>query len=76
MYSFQISMHRKDTSAIPDKVTFPYPSIPDIEVALDGERSLPLISDCIGLDNIHVAFLKHTAFETAPLLTHLFQQLE
>ena len=25
-------------------------------------------------DNIHAAFLKHTAFETPPLLTHLFQQ--
>ena len=27
-----------------------------------------------GPDNIHAAFLKNTAFETAPLLTHLFQQ--
>ena len=27
-----------------------------------------------GPDKMHAAFLKHTAFETAPLLTHLFQQ--
>jgi len=27
-----------------------------------------------GPDNIHGAFLKHTAFETAPLLAHLFKQ--
>ena len=27
-----------------------------------------------GPDNVHDAFLNHTAFETAPLLTHLLKQ--
>ena len=28
----------------------------------------------LGPDKIHAAFLKHVAFEIAPLLTHLYQQ--
>ena len=66
----------EDTSTIPDKGTSPYPSIPDINVTLDGVRNL-LKSDLnksAGLDNIHAAFLKHTTFETALLFTHLFQE--
>ena len=49
----------------------------DINVTLNGVRNLLLKSDLnksAGPDNIHGAFLKHTAFETAPLLTHLFNQ--
>ena len=67
----------EDTSTVPDKGTSPYPSIPDINVTLDGVRNLLLKSDLnkfAGADIIHAAFLKHTAFETAPLFTHLFQQ--
>ena len=67
----------EDTSTVPDKGTSPYPSIPDINVTLNGVRNLLLKSDLnksAGPDNIHAAFLKHTAFETAPLFTHLFQQ--
>ena len=67
----------EDKSTVPDKGTSPYPSIPDINVTLDGVRNLLLKSDLnksAGPDNIHAAFLKHTAFETAPLFTHLFQQ--
>ena len=63
----------EDRSTIPDKGTSPYPSIPDIDVTLDGMRNLFKIWPAVS-DNIHAAVLKHTAFETAPLLTHLFQQ--
>ena len=49
----------EDTNTIPDKGTSPYPSIPDINVTLDGVRNLLLISNLnksAGPDNIHAAF--------------------
>ena len=49
----------KDTSTIPDKGTSPYPSIPDIDVTLDGVRNLLLKSDLnksAGPDYIHADF--------------------
>ena len=67
----------KDTSTIPDRGVSPYPSIPDIVITLNGVRNLLLKSDVnksTGPDNIHAAFLKHTAFEIVPLLTHRLQQ--
>ena len=68
----------EDTSTIPDRGISPNPSIPDIIITLNGVRNLLLKSDVnksTGPDNIHAAFLKHTAFESVPLLTNLFQQL-
>ena len=41
----------KDTNTIPDKGTSPYPSIPDINVTLDGVRYVLLKSD---LKNLQV----------------------
>ena len=59
----------KDTNTIPDKGSSPYPSIPDIDVTLNGVRNLllkPNFHKSAGPDNIHAAFLKHTAFEHLP----------
>ena len=59
----------KDTSTIPDKGTSPYSSIPNIDDTIDGVRNLlskSVLNKSAGSDNIHAAFLKHTAFETAP----------
>ena len=50
----------EDTSTILNKGTSPYPSIPGIDVTLDGVRNLLLKSDLnksAGPDNIHAAFL-------------------
>ena len=74
---FKSAFTVEDTSTIPDRGISPYPSIPDIAITLNGVRNLLLKSDVnksTGPDNIHAAFLKHTAYEIAPLLTHLFQQ--
>ena len=71
---FKSVLTTKDTST---KGTSPYPPIPGINVTLDGVKNLLLKSDLnesAGPDNIHAAFLKHPAFETAPLLIYLFQQ--
>ena len=54
-----------------------YPSITDIDITVNGVRNLLENLDTNkspGPDNIHAAFLKHVAFEIAPLLTHLYQQ--
>ena len=67
----------EDISTILDKGTSSYPSITDIDVTLDGMRNLLLkfdLNKSTGPNNIHAAFLNHTAFKIAPLLIHLFQQ--
>ena len=67
----------EDTSSIPDTGTSPYASNPDVDITINGVRNLLLksnVNKSTGPDNIHAAFLKNTAFKTAPLLTHLFQQ--
>ena len=59
----------EDTSTVPDKGTSPYPSIPDINVTLDGVRNLLLKSDLnksAGPDNIHAAFLKILLLKQLP----------
>ena len=66
-----------DTTCIPDMGASPYPPIPNIDITVNGVRNL--LDQCDmnkspGPDNIHGTFLKHTASEFAPLLTHLFQQ--
>ena len=67
----------EDLSDIPNKNTSPYPSIPEINITLQGV--INLLSGCNphkspGPDNIHAAFLKQASSEIAPMLTHLFQQ--
>ena len=67
----------EDTTCIPDMGVSPYPPISNIDITVNGVRNL--LDKCDvnkspGPDNIHGTFLKHTASEIAPLLTHLFQQ--
>ena len=67
----------EDTTSIPDKGISPYPSNTDIDITVNGVRSLLENFDTNkspGPDNMHAAFLKHVAFEIVPLLTHLYQQ--
>ena len=74
---FESVFTAEDTSSIPDTGTSPYTSIPDIDITLNGVRNLLLksnVNKSAGPDNIHAAFLKNTAFESAPILTHLFKQ--
>ena len=54
----------------------PFPKIGDIEITTTGVYKL--LSNChpwksTGPDNIHACFLKNTAREMAPMLTHLYQ---
>ena len=74
---FKLLFTVEDASTMPDKGSSHYPTIPDIDVTLNCVRYLLLKSDLnksASPDNVHDAFLKHTAFETAPLLTHLLKQ--
>ena len=74
---FESVFTAEDTSSIPDTGTSPYTSIPDIDITLNGVRNLLLksnVNKSAGPDNIHAAFLKNTAIESAPILTHLFKQ--
>jgi len=65
----------KDAGTMPDKGGSHHPTIPDIDVTFNGIRNLLLkLNKSTGLDNVHGAFLKHTAYETAPLLAHLLKQ--
>ena len=63
----------KDTSCIPDMGTYSYPSITDTIITVNDVRNLLAkcdINKSPGTDNIHGAFLKNTASEFAPILTH------
>ena len=63
--------------SIPNKGASPFPSISDFQVTMQGIHRLLLNLDPHkppGPDNIRGRFLKQTASEIAPLLTHLFQQ--
>ena len=67
----------EDLSNVPDKGISPYPSIPEINITLQGITNL--LSNCNphkspGPDSLNTAFLIHTSTEIAPMLTHLFQQ--
>ena len=71
----------EDTSTVPDKGTSPYPSIPDINVTLDGVRNLLLKSDLnksAGPDNILLCFRgargKH-AFGTTLIIDHFYTHM-
>ena len=66
----------EDLTNFPHKGPSDYPQIDGIEITTSGVCKL--LSDCnphksAGPDNIHSCFLKNTANEIAPMLTHLFQ---
>ena len=70
----KLSMNTLNLSYIPDKGTSPYPTIPEINITLQGVNNL--LSSCNlhkspGPDNLH---LKQASMEIVPTLTHLFQQ--
>ena len=62
---------------VPNMGISPYPPIADIEITLNGVFKLLANHNCnksSGPDGISAIFLKNTATEIAPILTHLFQQ--
>ena len=62
---------------VPNMGMSPYPPIADIEITLNGVFKLLANHNCnksSGPDGISAIFLKNTATEIAPILTHLFQQ--
>ena len=66
----------ENTENFPNKGPSSFPKIGDIEITTVGVYKL--LSDCDpwksqGPDNIHACFLKNTASEMAPMLTHLYQ---
>ena len=74
---FQTVFTNENFDSIPNKGASPFPSISDFQVTMQGIHRLLLNLDPHkppGPDNIHGRFLKETASEIAPLLTHLFQQ--
>ena len=75
-HQFQTVFTTEDLTNFPHKGPSDYPQIDDIEITTSGVCKL--LSDCnphksAGPDNIHLCFLKNTANEIAPMLTHLFQ---
>ena len=69
----------ENTENFPNKGPSSYPKFQDIEITTAGVYKL--LSDCKpwkspGPDNIHASFLKNTASEMAPMLTHLYQDQE
>ena len=74
---FQTVFTNENFDSIPNKGASPLSSISDFQVTMQGIHRLLLNLDPHkppGPDNIHGRFLKETASEIAPLLTHLFQQ--
>ena len=72
---FKSVLTTEDTSAIPDKGTSPYPSIPGIDVTLNGVRNLLLKSDLnksAGPDIYMLLFITYVLFFCNILL---FKQL-
>ena len=66
----------ENTENFPNKGPSPFPKIGDTEITTTGVYKL--LSNCHpwkspGPDNIHACFLKNTAREMAPMLTHLYQ---
>ena len=75
-HQFQTVFTTEDLTNFPHKGPSHYPQIDDIEITASGVCKL--LSDSnphksAGPDNIHSCFLKNTANEIAPMLTHLFQ---
>ena len=67
-------MNTLNLSYIPDKGTSPYPTIPEVNITLQGGTNLLSICDphkSPGPDNL---YLKRASMEIAPMLTNLFQQ--
>jgi len=73
---FQSVFTTEDSDHVPDKGPSPYTTIADIEITTQGVYNLLQNLDTHkspGPDGIHGHFLKATATEIAPVLTHLFQ---